>query len=64
MDRINAYTTRAPDGSTSVDIEGMMVDLITIVKVGGVPKADFLDFAAEVFDEVTVNVSIPQRQKN
>jgi hypothetical protein len=35
MERINAYTKPAPGGGVTVDVEGMLVDLITVLKASG-----------------------------
>jgi hypothetical protein len=35
MERLNAYTRAGPDGQgTTVDVEGMQVDLVTVLKAG------------------------------
>lgn len=64
MERIKAYSTPSPDGGVTVDIEGMLVDLITIVKAGGITKKIFLDQTSKTFDEVEVMVTIPDKNKN
>ena len=64
MERINAYCKPSPDGGVTVDIEGMMVDMITIVKAGGINKKAFLDKASKTFDEVEVKVEISKNKIN
>lgn len=65
MERLNAYSKPTPDGGVSVDAEGMMVDLVTVAKAAGCPsKAEFLEFAGEIWDKVKVQIKIPNDQKN
>jgi hypothetical protein len=65
MERLNAYTRPAADGKgITVDVEGMLVDLITVLKASGCAKDEFLAMAGGVFDEVTVNIRIPPASKN
>lgn len=65
MNRIQAYSTPNPDNKgVTVDVEGMMVDLVTICKAGGYTKEMFLAFAAGTFDEVRVEIKIPKANKN
>lgn len=64
MERINAYSTPTQDGGVSVDVEAMAVDLVTVFKAGGFPKADFLDWISEIFDNTQVQISIPNSAKN
>lgn len=63
MERINAYTRPTQDGVT-VDVEGMLVDLVTVMKAGGHSKEQFLALAAQVFDDVQVDIRIPKGHKN
>jgi hypothetical protein len=66
-ERINAYTQASPDGRPGVvvDIEGMMVDLVTFVKAMAINsvvqedlcKARFFQALEEVWQNVQVAVS-------
>jgi hypothetical protein len=64
MEGINAYSRRSPDGGITVDVERMAVDLITVMKAAGADKDTFLDMLGRTFDEVKVEVRIPNRAKN
>jgi hypothetical protein len=64
MERLNAYTTATPDGGVTVDVEGMLVDLITVLKASGHAKADFLRLADSTWDEVEVSIRIPNSAKH
>ncbi len=64
MDGINAYSRPSPDGGITVDVESMLVDLITVMKASGATKEIFLDMVAKTFEEVRVDVRIPKRAKN
>lgn len=61
--RFNAYARPTPQG-LSIDTEGMMVDLITFLKVGGMTKTEFLLEADHMWDEVEVELYIPNASKN
>jgi hypothetical protein len=64
MERLNAYSSPTPNGGVNVDTEGMAVDLITVLKMGGITKQQFLDFMSTTFDAVEVKISIPNEAKN
>jgi hypothetical protein len=66
MERINAYTTATPGGrgGVSVDVEGMLVDLITVLKASGYPKPEFLRMADSTWDAVAVSIRIPTAAKH
>jgi hypothetical protein len=64
MHRANAYATPAADGGVNIDVEGMMVDLIAIVKTGGITRDMLLDKIREMWNEVQVEVTIPNEAKN
>jgi hypothetical protein len=64
MEGINAYSRRSPDGGVSVDVERMAGDLVTVMKAAGATKELFLDMIGRTFDEVKVEVRIPNRAKN
>ena len=65
MDGINAYSRPAPDGKgVTVDIERMLVDLITVLKASGCTREQFLAMAGQTFDDVTVEIRVPPSAKN
>jgi len=65
MEGINAYSRPSPDGrEVTVDVERMLVDLITVMKTGGSTKEQFLEWAAQTFDAVQVEVRVPPAAKN
>jgi len=49
-----AYSRPSSSGGVSVDIEGMFVDAITVLKASGHTKA----MAQELFDQVWSNVKV------
>ena len=55
MERLNAYSTRVP-GGTKVDVEGMAVDLVSVMKAFGCPRHEFLELMAQTWDSVEVAV--------
>lgn len=56
MNRINAYTRQGPNDTVQVDAEGMLVDLITILKAVGHPKELFLKQVDTAWESVIVEV--------
>lgn len=64
MERLNAYCTKTADGGVNVDTEGLIVDLVTVLKASGIPKEEFLRGCNEIWDEVQVSLEIPDRAKN
>ena len=63
MDRINAYITPSDDGGITVDVEGMTVDLVTIMKATGGNREAFLKFVGDIYDAVEVTITIPDEHK-
>lgn len=60
---INAYSRPNGQGGVTVDIEMMLVDLITVVKAGGYQKREFDQFVKETWNAVQIEVTIPDRAK-
>jgi hypothetical protein len=63
MSRINAYTTQK-QGGVSIDIEGMCLDIITILKSTGQNKEQFLKDFSKMWDDCTVLSVVPKSAKN
>lgn len=63
LERLNAYSMPSAGGMV-VDTEGMFADLVTVMKAGGVPKEGFLQMAAEMWDAIEVEVTIPLSAQN
>jgi hypothetical protein len=61
--RLNAYSRPTADGVT-VDVELMMLDLITVLKASGVPLRPLLEKIADLYTEVEVEINIPNSKKN
>ncbi len=61
---INAYSRANSQGGVTVDVERMLVDLITVLKASGFTKEHFQNFAVATWDAVKVEVSIPRLAKN
>lgn len=63
-ERINAYASAPPDGRDGIvlDVEGMMVDLVTFIKAMAinqvVPEADAKAKFFAAMEEVWVNVQL------
>jgi hypothetical protein len=64
MEGINAYSRPSADGGITVDSERMLVDLITVLKASGATKESFLEWAAQTFDAVEVEIRLPSSAKN
>lgn len=63
--RISAYSRPSPDGKgVIVDVEGMLVDAIMIVKGTGGKKDEYLAHVARVWDEVDVQITLPKSGKH
>jgi hypothetical protein len=60
---IKGYSAPSALGGVDVDVESMMVDLVMVFKAGGYDKDTFMAFASTVFDNVEVNVIIPDKLK-
>ena len=63
MERLNAYASQEGD-TTKIDVEGMLVDLITVWKAVGNTKDDLLRLVGETYEQVSVHVKIPDKSKN
>jgi len=56
---------RLPTGrGVVVDVEQMLVDLITVMKSTGSTKEHFLEWAAQIFDAVQVEIRVPPGAKH
>ena len=64
MERINAYTSKSECGGVSIDVEGMVVDLVTVMKASGNSKEYFLGFVSDIFDKVEISVDILDKDMN
>ncbi len=65
MEGLNAYSRPGPDGKgVTVDVERMLVDLITVLKAGGWQKRQFHRVVDATWNEVVVDVRIPNSAKN
>lgn len=65
MHRLQAYTRPAPNGKdVVVDVEGITIDLITVLKATGMLKASFHDLIDQTWDAVEVSIEIPSSLKN
>ncbi len=65
MEGLNAYSRPAPDGKgVTIDVEQMLVDLITVLKASGWQKRQFQRFVDATWNEVVVEVRIPNSAKN
>ena len=64
MDRLNAYTTPTQSGGVTVDIEGALVDVVTVCKASGCDRAAFMAMVGEIFDAVRVEIVVPHGAKN
>ena len=58
MNRLSAYAKQTPAGVV-IDVEGMVVDLITALKAGQCTKTEMLDMLDRMYDEVEVHVKRP-----
>jgi hypothetical protein len=63
MQGIRGYSRPSPNGVT-VDTQAMMVDLITVLKGGGVDREQAISAWTATWDQVDVTVSIPANVKN
>lgn len=59
QDGLNAYSRSDGKGGVIVDTQGMAVDLIMVLKAGGIPRHEFLANMAGTWDEVHVEVVPP-----
>jgi len=64
MDGIKGYSRPSPHGGVTVDVETMLVDLITVHKAGGTTKEAFMKLCEWTWGEVSVNTSLPSNKKN
>jgi hypothetical protein len=64
MERIQAYSSPTSEGGIHVDTEGMAVDLITVMKVGGYTKEMFTTMISELWDQVEVEVDTTKVKKD
>ena len=64
MDRLNAYCSSDGNGGVKVDVEGIIVDLITLYKASGNSKDNLITQIEELWPEVHVSISIPSKAKN
>jgi hypothetical protein len=64
MKGIQGYSTPNADGGVTVDVEGMLVDAITVLKAGGCPEQEAKDMFAQIWRDCHIEISIPKRQKN
>jgi len=65
MHRINAYCTQdAVTKNTVVDVEGIIVDLVTVWKASGRSKTELIFKVDEVFNDVVVSITIPPSAKS
>lgn len=65
MNRISAYTTNDPvNKGVVVDVNGMMVDIITVLKASGLPLDLTLERFTQLWNEVQVTVHIDPKLKN
>lgn len=61
MSRLNAYSKPTADGEgLNVDIEGMLVDMVMILKASGCQRKEFIKMVEEVWAELIVEVKIPK----
>jgi hypothetical protein len=61
---LQAYTTEVEEG-LRIDTEGMLVDLITVLKAAGQDnKLGFLSYVSQTWDEVKVEVLISEDKRN
>ena len=63
MDGIKGYSKPTPDGGISVDVEGMLVDAITILKATGHPKEACVADFGKLWDEVKVSIDTSKVRK-
>lgn len=61
MERINAYTTSNKYGDCVIDVEGMVVDLITIAKADNKTLDELFIFIKEIWPEVHVEITRPAK---
>lgn len=61
---MNAYTSRNSTGGMSIDVEGMMVDLITIMKATGHTEQMLIDTVKELWPQVEVSVDTTNVKKD
>jgi hypothetical protein len=61
--RISAYTTPSVGGGVTFDVEGMMVDMVTLMKASEWPKEWAASMLSAVWDDVDVQVSIPEKSE-
>ena len=58
--RIDAYTKPSLDGKgVSIDVEGMAVDLITVMKANGLTRESFIEGMGQFWDAIEVQVTPP-----
>lgn len=62
-ERLNAYAKPSPRGGITVDVEGMSLDLIMVMKAGGTLKEDFIRDLSKMWDECKVSIEIPKGHK-
>jgi hypothetical protein len=62
--RLQAYSTQTADGGVQLDLKGMAIDLIAMIKGEGHSKEMFLQMLGELWDDVTVEIDIPNKNKN
>lgn len=60
---ISGYSRPSQDGGVTIDVESMMLDLIMVIKAGGIPKAEFINEFSKMFDECHVEINIPKEHK-
>ncbi len=64
MRGINAYATPNPNGGVNIDVVRMTLDLVTVVKVSGRSKAEFLKHMGAIWDDCEVGIDTQAVRKH
>ena len=58
-ERIKSYMKEVPEG-TEVNVEGMAIDLIGVLKFNGMTKDEFLSLLEDTWDRTEIVVSVDE----
>ena len=59
MERLNAYIIPGLSGTISIDVRGMIMDLVTITKAGDWNKTALLTMVGDIWKDTDIEVGVP-----
>jgi len=63
MERLNAYVLKSEGGRMLIDVEGIIVDLVTVFKLTGKEREELIAMIDEIWPAVKVTIKIPKEEK-